>query len=119
MVDVRVGYDAGVPIAEDVSRYASLIGDGLNLFERIADAFRSDPPARARRMRRRAARLEHRSRSAAVRSLHASGSRRARLFDRSSDLHKKAVALWDEAQAVDAVDVELAARLDKAASGVS
>lgn len=107
-----------MPIAEDVSRYATLVGDVLDLAGRTRDLFTVGPAGRARRMRRRAARLEHRARRIAA---HLAARimpepKHRRLFLRSAELHVRAVALWAEAQAIQPVDVELAARLDGAAA---
>lgn len=107
-----------MPIAEDVSRYANLVGDVLDLAGRARDLFAAGPAGRARRMRRRAARLEHRARRIAARLTARAmpEPKHRRLFLRSAELHARAVALWAEAQAIQHVDVELAARLDGAAA---
>ena len=65
-------------------------------------------------MRRRAARLEHHARRVAGRlTARALPERKhRRLFLLSAELHARAVALWAEAQAIQPINVELAARLD-------
>lgn len=68
-------------------------------------------------MRRRAARLEHRARRIVARlTARAMPEPKHRRLLRSAELHARAVALWAEAQAIQPVDVELAARLDGVAA---
>ena len=107
-------YDHDVPIAENVSRYATLVGDVLDIAGRARDMFGSSPATRARRMRRRAARLEHRARRVAGRLTARAlpEHKHRRLFLLSAELHARAVALWAEAQAIQPINAELAARLD-------
>lgn len=119
--DARVdadAYDHSVPIAEDVSRYANLVGDVLDIAGRARDMFGRSPAAQARRRRERAARLEHRARRIAARlTAHTLPEpKHRRLFLLSAELHRRAVTLWAEAQAIQPIDAELAARLDGAAA---
>lgn len=100
-----------MPAPSDVSRYADLAGEAFDLLDRLAGLFTD--AGRARRLRRQAARLEHRSQRVAASAARADSTiRRERLSRKSADLHRRATLAWSEAQALHPISVESAVLAD-------